>query len=146
MMLLLLITIPLLVLRLLIAMMVMVMMMLVLLMMLLGLVLVLLHLGLLVVAVGLLAARRRLRFRAGDFRLLDRFRAVLQVRRLHATEEGLAAHRVTLREHAGRLLTARTSDRSVVTGEHHRSVGIRAHSCPLLSHEHHRVPVRVQHY
>lgn len=104
----------------------------------------LLYLSLFVVAIRISSLRRCLSLSARHFRFLDRFRAVLQMRRLHASEKCLAAHGVSLGEHTSRLATVtRTSHGSVVSGEHHRSMGIWMRGCPLLSQENYGVPVRI---
>lgn len=67
------------------------------------------------------------------------------MRCVHTAEESFAAHGISLCEDA-RCLAAviRSTYRSIVTGEHHRPVRIRAHGRPFFPQEHYRVAVSIQ--
>lgn len=82
---------------------------------------------------------------AGNFRFLDGFRAIFQMRRAHTPEERLAAYGVSLGEDA-RCLAAvvRTTYRPIISGEHHCPVRIRMHRRPFVSREHHGIAISVR--
>lgn len=110
--------------------------------------LVMMHLVLMMimmVMILLVGRRRRVRVSAGHFRFLDRFRTILEMRRVHPAEEGLPTYGVSLREEA-RCLAAvsRATYRPVISGEHHRPVRIRTRDRSLFPQEHDGTIVRIQ--